>query len=81
MHLSNGFLVAKSAIFDQKLPGGTREIALLRAVPRTASVRTLVPCTLLSLQRRQFELLLQHAPQLRARMEAVHSARLSPLTA
>lgn len=57
------------------------EIALLRATPRTASVRTLVPCTLLSLQRRQFELLLQHAPQLRARMEAVHSARLSLLTA
>lgn len=53
------------------------EIALLRTVPRTASVRTLMPCTLLSLQRRQFELLLQHAPQLRARMEAVHSARLA----
>lgn len=52
------------------------EIALLRDVPRTASVRTLLPCTLLSLQRRQFDLLLERAPQLRARMESVHSARL-----
>jgi ATP-binding cassette, subfamily B, bacterial len=56
------------------------EIALLCAVPRTASVRTLIPCTLLSLQRRQFELLLQHAPQLRIRMEAVRRARLTLLT-
>jgi ATP-binding cassette subfamily B protein len=57
------------------------EIALLRAVPRTASVRSLTACTLLSLQRRQFDLLLRHAPQLRARMEAVHSARLTSSTA
>jgi ATP-binding cassette subfamily B protein len=55
------------------------EVALLRAVPRTASVRTIMPCTFLSLQRRQFEILLQHAPQLRARMEAVHNARLATL--
>ena len=47
------------------------------SVPRTASVRTLTPCTLLSLQRRQFDVLLQHAPQLRGRMEAVHTARLT----
>jgi len=53
------------------------EVALLRSVPRTASVRTLIPCTFLSLQRRQFEVLLQHAPQLRDRMEAVHNARLA----
>jgi ATP-binding cassette subfamily B protein len=55
------------------------EIALLRAVPRTASVRTLLPCTFLSLQRRQFEILLRHAPELRARMEAVHKDRLASL--
>lgn len=53
------------------------EIALLRDIPRTASVRTLAPCTLLSLQRQQFDLLLERAPALRARMEAVHAARLS----
>jgi ATP-binding cassette subfamily B protein len=57
------------------------EIALLRVVPRTASVRSLTPCTLLSLQRRQFDVLLRHAPQLRGRMEAVHSARLTSSTA
>ena len=53
------------------------EIALLRLVRRTASVRTLRPSTFLALQRAHFELLLQRAPQLRARMEDVHRARLS----
>ncbi|HJQ60148.1 MAG TPA: ATP-binding cassette domain-containing protein [Vineibacter sp.] len=53
------------------------ELALLRPVPRNATVRTLMPCTLLSLQRRQFDVLLQRAPQLRARMEAVHTARIA----
>ena len=57
------------------------ELALLRAAPRSASVRSLAPCTLLSLQRRQFDLLLRHAPELRARMEAVHVARLISSTA
>ncbi len=56
------------------------EMALLRSAPRMATVRTLMPSTVLSLQRRQFEVLLQHAPQLRARMEAVHSARLATLS-
>ncbi|MCU0838859.1 MAG: ATP-binding cassette domain-containing protein [Rhodospirillales bacterium] len=56
------------------------EMALLRSAPRMATIRTLMPCTLLSLQRRQFEVLLQHAPQLRARMEAVHCARLATLS-
>jgi ATP-binding cassette subfamily B protein len=53
------------------------ELALLRPVPRNATVRTLVPCTLLSLQRRQFDILLRQAPQLRARMEAVHTERVA----
>ena len=53
------------------------EIALLHDVPRTASVRTTMPCTLLSLQRQQFDLLLLQAPELRDRMESVHSERLS----
>lgn len=56
------------------------EMALLRSAARMATIRTLMPCTLLSLQRRQFEVLLQHAPQLRARMEAVHSDRLATLS-
>lgn len=57
------------------------EIALLQPVRRTASLRTLRPSTLLALQRTHFELLLQRAPQLRARMEDVHRARLSQFPA
>jgi len=52
------------------------EIALLHSVPRTASVRTLMQSTLLSLQRQQFELLLEQAPELRARIDSVHCERL-----
>jgi len=57
------------------------EIALLRAVPRTASVRSLTPCTLLSLQRRQFDVLLQHAPQLRGNRVPAPPPRLISSTA
>jgi len=52
------------------------EVALLHPVPRTASVRTLMQSTLLSLQRRQFELLLEQAPELRERIDSVHLQRL-----
>ncbi len=41
------------------------EVALLRDVPRTASIRTLTDCMLLSLQREQFRSLLEQAPGLR----------------
>lgn len=53
------------------------ELALLRHVPRTASVRTLTPCTLLALASEQFDYLIARAPQLRARMEQMHAARLA----
>jgi ATP-binding cassette subfamily B protein len=53
------------------------EIALLQHVRRTASLRTLRASTFLALQRTHFELLLQRAPHLRARMEDMHGARLS----
>jgi ATP-binding cassette subfamily B protein len=52
------------------------EIALIKNVSRTASVRTLTPCTFLSLQREQFLYLLERAPQLRARLERVLTERL-----
>ena len=42
------------------------EVALLRDVPRTASVRTLTGCVLLSLQREPFQALIEIAPELRA---------------
>ena len=52
------------------------EIALIKNVPRMASVRTLTQCTFLSLQRGQFAYLLEHAPHLRARLERVMIERL-----
>jgi len=51
------------------------EIALLNNVTRTAGVKTLTPCTFLSLQREQFSYLLERAPQLRVRLEQVLAAR------
>ena len=47
------------------------EIALLHQVVRTASVRTITPCILLSLQRSQFERLLAHVPNLRETLETI----------
>jgi ATP-binding cassette, subfamily B, bacterial len=48
------------------------EIALLWNVTRTASVRTLKPCTFISLQREQFDYLLGRAPALRKTLESMH---------
>jgi len=45
------------------------EIALLRAVPRTATVRTLLPSVFLSIDRSEFDLLMERAPELRLRLE------------
>jgi ATP-binding cassette subfamily B protein len=53
------------------------EIALLKNVPRSASVRTLTPCTFLTLQRDQFGSLLERAPQLRERIELIHERRVA----
>jgi ATP-binding cassette, subfamily B, bacterial len=55
------------------------EIALLKTVPRTASVCTLVPCTFLSLQRDQFNYLLARASRYHARQK--HRRRRSVRTA
>jgi ATP-binding cassette subfamily B protein len=54
------------------------EIALLRNIPRTATVRTLTPCIFLSLQREQFLALLEEAPRLRARLERIMEDRVGP---
>jgi ATP-binding cassette subfamily B protein len=53
------------------------ELALLRNVPRTASIRTLVPCTFLTLQRHHFQNLLDHSPAVRAAILAQEAARLA----
>lgn len=45
------------------------EIALLKKIPRTATVQTLTPCTFLTLNTEQFQDLIQHSPELRRNME------------
>src|SRR5262249_19555931 len=45
------------------------EIALLRDVPRLATVRTLTPCIFLTLLREHFHVLVSRAPGLRASLE------------
>src|SRR6185295_12929812 len=47
------------------------EIALLRNVPRTATVRTLSPCTFLTLQRGHFLELIERSPDLLRTLEQV----------
>ena len=51
------------------------EIALLRSVPRTASVRARSDCTFLSLQREQFNFLVERVPLLRTRLESLYGQR------
>ena len=57
------------------------EIALLRSVPRTATIRTLTPCVFLSLQREQFSYLISRADHLRQSMEEILRERLGPQVA
>jgi ATP-binding cassette subfamily B protein len=53
------------------------ELALLHDTPRSASVRTLTPCVFLTLQRGQFNTLLERVHSLRPTLEAVHARRVS----
>jgi ATP-binding cassette subfamily B protein len=53
------------------------EIALLENVPRTASVRTLTPTVFLTLQRGQFNELMEQAPRLREALEESAVNRLA----
>jgi CRP-like cAMP-binding protein len=57
------------------------EIALLSNVPRTASVRALTPCLLLSLARKDFHELLQRATGLRATVEQLAAQRMEIVAA
>jgi ATP-binding cassette subfamily B protein len=51
------------------------ELALLRDVPRTATIRTLIPSIFLSLQRQHFQKLLDHSPDVRAAILAQEAER------
>ncbi|HEX3356590.1 MAG TPA: ATP-binding cassette domain-containing protein [Tepidisphaeraceae bacterium] len=51
------------------------EIALLRAIPRTATVRTLLPSIFLTINRSEFDFLMEQAPDLRARLEQIAEQR------
>jgi len=55
------------------------EIALLRNVPRTASIRTLTPCVMVSLPRGQFTNLVGSSADMRERLEELLSERLAAL--
>jgi ATP-binding cassette subfamily B protein len=57
------------------------EIALLANVPRTASVRALTPCLLLSLPRTDFHQLLERAAGLRATVEQLAAQRMERVAA
>jgi len=53
------------------------ELALLHDVARSASIRTLTPCVFLTLQRGQFDALLERVPDLRPALVAVHERRVA----
>ena len=55
------------------------EVALLRSVPRTATIRTLVPSIFLSLQRKHFQNLLDRSPEVRAAILAQEAERMKPV--
>jgi ATP-binding cassette subfamily B protein len=56
------------------------EVALLRDAPRNATIRTLTPCILLTLQRRQFLELIQSDPRLSREFDSVVRSRVHPVT-
>jgi len=51
------------------------EVALLKDTPRNATIRTLTPCIFLTLQRRQFNELIQSDPRLRTQFNTVSELR------
>jgi ATP-binding cassette, subfamily B, bacterial len=73
LHGASGGVQHRLAVMGRG--GAFGEIAMLANVPRTASVRTTAPCTFISLQREQFNYLLDRAPQLRGRLEILHPRR------
>ena len=75
--ISSGCLQAELENENVQLGSGEffGEIALLAEVPRTANVRSLGFCQLLTLERRDFMPFLDTNPDLKARIEAVAAER------
>lgn len=55
------------------------EIALLKEVMRTATIRTLTPCMVLSLERSAFNSVIVHTPEIKLELERVMDERLLQL--
>jgi ATP-binding cassette, subfamily B, bacterial len=53
------------------------EIALIKNIPRSATIRTLTPCVMLSLHRDIFQNLLDRAPGLREKLEQTIATRIN----
>jgi ATP-binding cassette subfamily B protein len=51
------------------------EIALLKQIPRTATIRTLTLCTILKIHRDMFQIALEKSPYLREQLEASYQQR------
>ncbi|WP_373231903.1 ATP-binding cassette domain-containing protein [Cohnella sp.] len=52
------------------------EMALLKQIPRTATIRTLTPCVLLTMHREWFQEAIEHSPQLKLRLENSYAERI-----
>ena len=52
------------------------EMALLKRIPRTATVRTLTPCTFLTMNGEQFRTMIERSPQLRQQFERSYEERM-----
>lgn len=57
------------------------EIALLKAIPRTATVRTITHCVFITMHRRHFLDLLKNSPELRQKVEQTVKSRLNSVDA
>ena len=72
MSCSNEFL-----LLVVTLPSGEHGVEAVRDIPRSATIRTLVPCIFLTLQRQHFQKLLAHSPEVRTAILAQEAERTS----
>lgn len=56
------------------------EMALLKEIPRTATIRTLDPCTFLTMKRELFQNIIDKSPLLRLQLENTYGKRLAEQT-